>query len=848
MSLSLYVNFIFYKNKLHCQDYMYYDNEITKNKIIVTDEDTFFTLKSSNKLMKDQIYIVITEDQNLLSLSNLKPVKHLSKNNLPKLILEDYVYFFTLNDFYAYISHAKFNYNYIISGGAKLINTFLNINEKIYRPSNLIFNQIDYDKNINFNGIRFSENHINLNSDYKLIGYSEKKNNNRILLYKLDKYDIKTADHKYLSLCDSVLKYGKERIDRTGTGTVSIFGKQIHYDISNSIPFLTIKSVPWKHVIQELLWFMRGDTDVKVLQKKNVKIWNGNSSRQFLDSRGLDYEEGVLGPCFPKGTPVLTNNGFKKIEDISYIDKLYTHTGKWGTIEEIIKRDYEGEMYNINVLYQPVILTTPEHPFYARIFEVKKSGYNNLIYTSKPDWVTAEKLTKNHLIGMHINNKSITPQFNIESMSDDETISDNYTKTLDNIDEWWMFGLFLCNGWIENNKHINFIISSKDNKIRKRLDKVFENFSLKSDCDKYISYTFCDNTFLPILETFGKSINSRIIPEWVHSAPVKYIDSFLDGYFTSVGNFRKNDNIKTFTTISLDVAMSIQRLYLKLGTLCFVRKLEKSVKMNNVKNHNKKINVYEIEVYNYKHRNNYSFIEGNYAWFQIHSCEYESTPLMSQTVYNFSVKEDNTYTVQNMSVHNCYGFQWRFFGGKYHPELADTNSNIKDLEKIGGFDQLEYVEELLRNDPYSRRIMISAWNPYDMDKMALPPCHYSIQFYVDECKITCKKRLNCHFIMRSNDVFLGHPFNISSYAIMTYILALRHDMIPGKLVYTGSDVHIYKNHMEQTVELFNRPIRPLPMLKIDSSVKNKNIRDITINDFELIGYFPNPSLYGEMAV
>jgi thymidylate synthase len=191
-----------------------------------------------------------------------------------------------------------------------------------------------------------------------------------------------------------------------------------------------------------------------------------------------------------------------------------------------------------------------------------------------------------------------------------------------------------------------------------------------------------------------------------------------------------------------------------------------------------------------------------------------------------------------------YGFQWRFQGAKYSHSFADT-SQI-DTSLIGGFDQLKYVEDLLEKDPFSRRIVISAWNPSDFDKTSLVPCHILIQFYVEE--IAGEKHLSCQFYMRSNDVFLANVFNVVSYSVLTHILAKRHNMKPKEIIYTCGDSHIYSNHIEQVKEQLERNPRPFPKVVVSDSVKHKDWSEMTIDDFELVGYFPYPAIKAPMAV
>jgi thymidylate synthase len=377
--------------------------------------------------------------------------------------------------------------NTFIIGGSQIYNLFLH--HPVLFPQDVYLTHVtSYDKNTR--NILFNVFFDVIESNYKLISFSEEMSQNdiRFRFLKYRHRPCESQEKEYIELITKVLSQGIEKPDRTGVGTKSIFTTQLEFDISDCVPLLTTKRVPWKHVIHELLWFLRGDTNAKLLENNGVKIWNGNSSREFLDSRGLDYPEGVLGPI--------------------------------------------------------------------------------------------------------------------------------------------------------------------------------------------------------------------------------------------------------------------------------------------------------------------------------------------------------------------YGWQWRYFGAEYDPEFSDTSKEHID---IGGFDQIDYIITELKTNPHSRRLLVSAWNPSDFDKMSLPPCHFCFQFYVRETQ-SGVKFLDCHFNMRSTDVALGLPFNLFSYAALTYIIALKTDMKPGKLIYTGSDVHIYKNHVSPVSVQTHRNLRPFPKLKINPDVKSKDFRDISIDDFELIGYFPHGTIKMDMAV
>lgn len=191
-----------------------------------------------------------------------------------------------------------------------------------------------------------------------------------------------------------------------------------------------------------------------------------------------------------------------------------------------------------------------------------------------------------------------------------------------------------------------------------------------------------------------------------------------------------------------------------------------------------------------------------------------------------------------------YGWQLRHHGAEYDSKFADVTG--LDHSKIGGFDQLKYVEDLLKNDPFSRRIMFSYWNSSDFDKTALVPCHTHCQFYVTESE--GKRYLSCQYGMRSNDYVCGKPFNLVFYTVLTYILAKRHNMQPKEIIYTCGDCHIYSNHVDQVREQVMRTPRPFPKLKLDDSILTKDWSEMTVEDFDLIGYFSYPKISAPMAV
>ena len=329
-------------------------------------------------------------------------------------------------------------------------------------------------------------------TDYKILSYSLKQKSKeedcffQFITYRQDSSPIPAADITYKDLAEDILTYGHQRTDRTGTGTTSVFGRQLHFDLSGSVPLLTTKQVPWKAVVKELLWFLRGDTDASKLAAEGVRIWDGNSSREFLDGRGLGHlPEGDIG-----------------------------------------------------------------------------AGY---------------------------------------------------------------------------------------------------------------------------------------------------------------------------------------------------------------------------------------------------------------------------------------GFQWRHFGGTYQTCKETYDNTI-------GYDQVAAVLDQLRTDPFSRRIFMSAWNPSALGEMALPPCHVSAQFYVEEDKGSGRRFLSCHMYQRSVDTFLGLPFNIMSYATLTHIFATLTGMYPKELIISTGDTHIYSDHVEQVKTQCQRIPYSSPLLVINPDIAEKGLEEITVDDFDVVGYFHHGVLKGKMAV
>lgn len=201
----------------------------------------------------------------------------------------------------------------------------------------------------------------------------------------------------------------------------------------------------------------------------------------------------------------------------------------------------------------------------------------------------------------------------------------------------------------------------------------------------------------------------------------------------------------------------------------------------------------------------------------------KSADFQGETIDEFveKIKNDDEFAKKYGDLGPVYGHQWRDFFG---------------------VDQIEQLIHDLKENPFSRRHIVSAWNPAQIKEMALPPCHAFMQFYVS----SDKKYLSCQLYQRSADVFLGVPFNIASYALLTHMIAKVCGYEAKEFIHTFGDVHIYKDHFEQIETQLSREPRALPKLKINRDVQS--IYDFKYEDFEIVDYDPWPAIKGKVSV
>lgn len=367
-------------------------------------------------------------------------------------------------------------------------------------------------------------------------------------------------------------------------------------------------------------------------------------------------------PCFPAGTLVNTDAGYVPIEAVTTERTLLTHTGQYKPINNLQRKLLPAgqPMYALTIrgLHRP-IRCTEEHPIYVRRSRV----VDGLRQHSPPEFVAARNLTEDHWVGMPIDRRSIVPVFTVPYEPRGER-----TLQLSDPDQWWALGYFLGDGWIQDSRkqsgrlqyRITFVVAHKDEAITvSRLKKVFHltRSGVGKSCTKYVA---CNKAWWTVLSEFGRYAHGKRIPDWVHAAPSHLAKEFVDGYMAADGSKRLTrygeDNWRV-ASVSLEVALGIQRVFAKIGLAFGVR-------------HNRKKPRCIIEGREVNQRDNYEiggqlkftqlqkrryFIEGDHVWCKVQRIEVETTE-KAQWVYNFEVADDNSYCVENVAVHNCIGF------------------------------------------------------------------------------------------------------------------------------------------------------------------------------------------------
>ncbi|NBU33949.1 thymidylate synthase [bacterium] len=699
---------------------------------VVMGKKTWLSLQ--NKCLKDRLNLVLTNDKSLLRLSPFPKL-------YPLTALKRTMYYITFSQLLRYVKHTTGTIFCI--GGSSVYHLFLNGPMEL-RPKRIFLTHI-----VSSPKYTADTKMCHLDVLYKLDNFSDLRTYEdikfRLLEYKRTDFS-NSGEIMYTNLLKRVLGHGTQRTDRTGVGTISIFGDQLQMDISESVPLFTTKRIPWKHVIHELLWFLRGDTDNKVLQQKGVKIWNGNTSRAFLDSRGLThYREGILGPGYGWQMRFFGAEYSQAFGDTSNLDM--TKVGGFDQLDYVLNL-LKKDPYSRRILmsyWNPMdfhkTALVPCFPEGTQVLTV--DGYKciehvkstDMLYTHNGNWRPIKVIQKRHYD---------MPLVSISLSDTDINIKCTPEHPFYVQDKWYpMSQPFWCNAQdLVSERHV-LLTYVNCNSITPR-QSLHQMYLLGVYWGNGETVTAFHNEHLEEVEQFA----NESIPEWLQDAPVEYILQFIKGTYIT-----HKYSAFSYTLKSQEAALQLQRLFYKLQFKTVIR------------THTTGFTLTIQET---------SGTE-KYIQRKIKSVRYIHTPC---NVYNFEVEGDNSYTVNNVCVHNC---------------------------------------------------------------------HFSCQFYVD-VDSHGQKHLSCHFTMRSNDMFLGFPFNVFSYTVLTYILAIKTGMKPNKLVYTGGDIHVYTNHLQQVREQLLRRPGPLPKLVVNPDIEHKDWSEIDISDFDVIGYFSHPTIKAEMAV
>jgi DNA (cytosine-5)-methyltransferase 1 len=389
-------------------------------------------------------------------------------------------------------------------------------------------------------------------------------------------------------------------------------------------------------------------------------------------------------PCFIEGTKVLTNSGYKNIEDVLLEDKLLTHMGIFQNILNLQRKICCGDIYNIKIKYHSEqISCTEEHPFYVRE-KTRKWNSQTKKYDShykEPEWKPANKLGDSDYYGMVINTTSIIPEFTFEKK-----------VVLYDKKQWYMLGYYAKN--------------RQDNQINS------------------------PNILQNILKEFVNNDNDWTIPEWVHNAPIEFIQEFIKGCMKACES--------QIISVSYNFAYGLQRLYLKLGYIYSVKKQEDMYILIEKKDSN-------------------AFIENNYAWFPV--SDIQITKTTNTPVYNFEVENDNSYIVENIIVHNCQPFS---NGGKkktFEDERGLLFDEIMRIarEKKPRFLFLENVKHILKvsNGEVIEYIKAKICNlGYKLQIFEISPHNYGIP----------QQRERVYFVCVRNDIYNGKDIVLPTFS------------------------------------------------------------------------------------
>ncbi len=742
---------------------------LTKNQVVIMGSRTFDSL--NNKPLTKRINIVITTKRDSIETneaSNFDSRQRIS----PHIVFVD-----TIDSAVRLLTKHHKDKKWWVIGGESIYTQFIDLGliKEMYitetdmtRPADAFFT------------------HDPVSMGYDLVSTVQLSSKCRLDHYKKENKE----EQHLLDTMREIVETGSKRMDRTGTGTRSVFGKMFKYKITSiekngdtlySIPMLTTKKLFLRGVFEELMWFLRGQTDSKILEDKKVNIWKLNSTRDFLDSRGLEqYNEGECGPIYgfqwrnwgaeytrdtQSGEKGLHHNGIDQVQKV--IDSLIT---------DPFSRRHIVSGWNVSDLEK---MSLP--PCFVRDTPVlTKKGYkmiqdvneSDLLYTHESRWKPIVNIqTKKHignLYGIHsdINSEPIiaTGEHPFLVCTKNASMVLKSGKTLMSYsDPEWVDAKDLVPG-----KHCLCTPISKINKypyITVAIDEdcvysrpLVDNHNM-FEIGRYFGMLGIENVALPPSWTIYSELKDDNIPHWVYDLPKQDIYEFLNGYNDVRGYTNKPDTMY-MSANTIGIALGLQLLYSKLGIYVKIQTCNPNINQNAT---------YRVSYT----RNDSTTVMGSYMISDIIDIEVFTN--QHCMVYNFEVESDNTYCVQNVAVHNC---------------------------------------------------------------------HVLYQFMVKEDD-RGQKLLSLMMTQRSCDTFLGLPFNITSLGLLLLIVAKRVNMIPDEIIHSVADMHIYETHIDAVMEQVEREPYQFPYLLIKNE-KDK-IEEYEFTDIELHNYFSHAPIKAPMA-
>lgn len=540
----------------------------------------------------------------------------------------------------------------------------------------------------------------------------------------------------YLDLLKDVKLNGIDKSDRTGIGSRAVFGRMLRWDLAQGFPIQTTRKVPLRIAFEETMFFLRGETNTKLLENKNINIWKGNTSREFLDNRGLSHlPEGDMGRGY------------------GYAWRKWEYAGdEWMRSVELVKNStYTG----VNADYQLDIplekVTNSDDSFVGKISKT----------SSGDDIIVLEKLPT----------RKGNTYYRVQFLNDIRSIVEVSRPNL------------------------------RKGQVRNPYQRTQTNGVYGLAINK--------STFLVHAYTLWRNMMERCHG----NDPIKSINYKGRGIFV-------DQSWRCFNN--------------------FYRDIQSLVGFDNWK----------------AAPNNFQLDKDYYSA----SCYSKETTIFLPRKYNENILNTVTgdlFIAENKTTKNKFKFTSPYFFNKFtgtkgmvDRALRQQNGNTKEwtFSKEAApaghswrqkfyIDQIHDLLDGLKNDPSSRRHIVTGWNPGNLPNTALPPCHIMNMYSIEN------GRLHSNFVMRSNDVPFGLPFNIMSYALINHIFAKHLGLIPGDLVYMGWDVHIYQNQMEMVDEVLQRTPRALPTINIKKDLPTlDDILSLQWEDIELIGYDPHPDV------